>query len=88
MPTPGNAPRFGGSRARVSTDWHEGSTDLTNYLTRFVKDEAGAAGVEYGILVAAVAAGIIVAAFSIGDSVSAAFNFVDTKLSAECDPCS
>ena len=41
---------------------------MTNYLTRFVKDEAGAAGVEYGILVAAVAAGIIVAAFSIGDS--------------------
>lgn len=61
---------------------------MTNYLTRFVKDEAGAAGVEYGILVAAVAAGIIVAAFSIGDSVSAAFSFVDTKLSAECDPCS
>ena len=61
---------------------------MTNYLTRFVKDEAGAAGVEYGILVAAVAAGIIVAAFSIGDSVSAAFSFVDSKLRAECKPCS
>ena len=61
---------------------------MTNYLTRFVKDEAGAAGVEYGILVAAVAAGIIVAAFSIGDSVSGAFSFVDSTLTANCvSPC-
>ena len=53
---------------------------IRHYLTRFVQDEAGAAGVEYGILVAAVAAGIILAAFSIGEQVSAAFDFVDTEL--------
>jgi pilus assembly protein Flp/PilA len=59
---------------------------MTNYLTRFVKDEAGAAGVEYGILVAAVAAGIIVAAFSIGESVATAFKYVDSEL-GKCTPC-
>ena len=61
---------------------------MTNYLTRFVKDEAGAAGVEYGILVAAVAAGLIVAAFSIGEDVAGAFDFVADTLEANCtSPC-
>jgi pilus assembly protein Flp/PilA len=60
---------------------------IRNYLSRFAKDEAGAAGVEYGILVAAIAAGIIVAAFGIGESVSNAFNFVDSTISAECTNC-
>ena len=61
---------------------------IRHYLTRFMRDEAGAAGVEYGILVAAVAAGIIVAAFTIGDDVANAFEFVATTLNANCaSPC-
>jgi Flp pilus assembly pilin Flp len=57
---------------------------VRHYLTRFVKDEAGAAGVEYGILVAAIAAGIVVAAFAIGDSVQAAFEYTDTQITTGC----
>ncbi len=61
---------------------------IRHYLTRFVRDEAGAAGVEYGILVAAIAAGIIVAAFTIGEDVAAAFDFVATELETNCvSPC-
>jgi Flp pilus assembly pilin Flp len=57
---------------------------IRHYLTRFAKDEAGAAGVEYGILVAAIAAGIVVAAFSIGESVSNAFSYTDTQITTGC----
>ena len=61
---------------------------IRHYLTRFTRDETGAAGVEYGILVAAVAAGIIVAAFSIGADVANAFNYVSTRLNTFCvAPC-
>jgi pilus assembly protein Flp/PilA len=61
---------------------------VRHYLTRFMRDDAGAAGVEYGILVAAVAAGIIVAAFSIGADVANAFNFVSSTLNSQCkSPC-
>ena len=61
---------------------------IRHYLTRFMRDEAGAAGVEYGILVAAVAAGIIVAAFTIGEDVANAFQFVADTLDANCNsPC-
>jgi pilus assembly protein Flp/PilA len=61
---------------------------VRHYLTRFMRDDAGAAGVEYGILVAAVAAGIIVAAFSIGGDVANAFNFVANTLNSNCkSPC-
>ena len=62
--------------------------DIRQHLTRFLRDEVGAAGVEYGILVAAVAAGIIVAAFSIGADVANAFNFGSTTLQTNCkSPC-
>ena len=57
---------------------------MRDYLSRFLKDEAGAAGVEYGILVAAIAAGIVVAAFAIGDSVEAAFNYTKTQINTGC----
>lgn len=38
-------------------------------LRRLLRDETGAAGVEYGILLAAVSAGIIGVAFTIGEHV-------------------
>jgi Flp pilus assembly pilin Flp len=60
---------------------------IRHFLTRFAKDEAGAAGVEYGILVAAISAGIIVAAFAIGDRVEGAFDHVRDELVAGCTNC-
>jgi Flp pilus assembly pilin Flp len=63
---------------------------MRHYLTRLVKDEAGAAGVEYGILVAAISVGIVAVSFVIGGYVAAAFDevrdeFVKEGLPAEPD---
>jgi pilus assembly protein Flp/PilA len=45
-----------------------------------VRDEVGASGVEYGILVAAVAALIVALAFAIGNFIQGAFETVNTSL--------
>ena len=60
---------------------------IRQHLTSFAKDESGAAGVEYGILVAAVSVGIVALAFIIGGYVAAAFDtvrdeFVTNKMQA------
>jgi pilus assembly protein Flp/PilA len=56
---------------------------MHRYLNRFVKDEAGAAGVEYGILVAAISVGIVAVSFVLGGYVSAAFDTVRDEFVAE-----
>lgn len=71
----------------LSQDGFEGSTDYKRRtqmerLKRFLKDEDGASGVEYGILVAAVSALIVALAFSIGGKIQGAFNTVDTAIPA------
>lgn len=52
-------------------------------LMGFFKDEEGAAGVEYGILVAAVAALIIALIFAIGHFVQNAFSVVNSSFDAQ-----
>ena len=42
-----------------------------------MKDEEGAAGVEYGIMVAAIAAMIVAVAFAVGVKTQNGFNIVD-----------
>lgn len=49
-------------------------------LMNFFKEEEGASAVEYGILVAAVAAIIIVVALSVGSKTNNAFNATDTAM--------
>ena len=49
-------------------------------LMRFFKDEDGATAVEYGIMVAAIAAIIVATVYSIGGKVEAAFTTVDGAL--------
>jgi pilus assembly protein Flp/PilA len=49
-------------------------------IMNFFKDEEGATAVEYGIMVAAIAAIIVAVVFSVGDSVLGAFTAVDTAL--------
>ena len=46
---------------------------MRGFMSRFVKDESGAAAVEYGLLVAAIAAIIIVTVFFLGGYVEGAF---------------
>jgi pilus assembly protein Flp/PilA len=50
------------------------------WLTRFIKEDSGATAVEYGIMVAAIAAVIIAVVISIGGKVNNAFTTVDTAL--------
>lgn len=46
---------------------------MLNLVTRFIRDESGAAAVEYGLLVAAIAAIIILTVFYLGGYVEGAF---------------
>jgi pilus assembly protein Flp/PilA len=54
--------------------------DRVHTAYRRVKEEGGAAGVEYGILVAAIAAVIIAVVFAIGLKIKGAFDTVNTEL--------
>jgi Flp pilus assembly pilin Flp len=49
-------------------------------MNAFLKNDSGAAGVEYGILIAAISAVIIVIAMSVGEYVGGAFQAVETGL--------
>jgi Flp pilus assembly pilin Flp len=51
-----------------------------SWLARLARDEAGAAGIEYGLLVAAIAAAIVVTAYAIGGQVANAFNYTSKTL--------
>ena len=53
---------------------------LTGAIRRFVKDEDGAALVEYGILVALIAVVAIVVIATLGESIKAKFQEVVNKL--------
>ena len=50
------------------------------WLAKFVKEDSGATAVEYGIMVAAIAAVIIGAVIAIGKKMNTTFTTVDTKL--------
>jgi Flp pilus assembly pilin Flp len=58
------------ARGRVHTAWER------------VRDDRGAAGVEYGILVAAIAALIVVVAFAIGVLIRGRFEDVEAEIIA------
>ena len=49
-------------------------------LTRLAKDEEGATAVEYGLIVAAIAAIIVVLVFVIGGKVSKGFETVNSAM--------
>jgi len=51
-------------------------------LIGFFRDEEGATAVEYGLMVAAIAAVIVVVVFSIGTEINDAFQTVLTELQA------
>jgi pilus assembly protein Flp/PilA len=59
---------------------------MLHFMQRLVggrKDENGASAVEYGLLVAAIAALIVVAVFGIGKVVSKSFGDTCTKLNTQ-----
>jgi len=56
---------------------------MQGLLTRLWKEEDGATAVEYGIMVAAIAAVIITIVVSVGGQVNDAFTTVDTAMSTQ-----
>ena len=51
-------------------------------LLRFVKDDSGATAVEYGLMVAAIAAVVVGAVFTLGTYVKGAFSSTCTAISS------
>ncbi len=58
---------------------------MRDFLIRFVNNESGAATVEYGLLVAAIAAIIILTVFSLGGYVEGAFKATCTAFKSSSD---
>ncbi len=50
------------------------------WLAKFIKEDSGATAVEYGIMVAAIAAVIIGVVILVGGKVNDAFQTVDTEM--------
>ncbi len=55
---------------------------MMKHLKMFMKDEEGASAVEYGLLVALIAAAIILTVQSLGTTLDGVFGGVDSTLSA------
>ena len=50
------------------------------WVIKFLKEDSGATAVEYGIMVAAIAAVIVAVVISVGSSVNTAFSTVQTAM--------
>ncbi|QCI64949.1 Flp family type IVb pilin [Phreatobacter stygius] len=50
-------------------------------IARFLRDNSGATAMEYGLIIAALAAAIIVVMFSIGNKIKDMFVFIEGNLS-------
>jgi pilus assembly protein Flp/PilA len=53
---------------------------MKNLISRFVKDEAGATAIEYGLIATGIALAIIAAVNGLGTALSGTFNKVSTSL--------
>jgi len=51
-------------------------------INRILKDEAGATAIEYGLIAALIAVAAITAMGSLGNSLSATFNYVSGQMSS------
>lgn len=49
---------------------------LLSVVARFIHDEGGASAVEYGVLVALIAAAIVVIVFAVGQQIKEAFKLI------------
>jgi pilus assembly protein Flp/PilA len=53
---------------------------MTNFVSRFLKDESGATAIEYGLIVALIAVVIITAVTTLGTKLNTAFTAINSKL--------
>ena len=53
---------------------------MTTLVSRFIRDEAGATAIEYGLIMAGIALAIISAVNGVGTAISSKFTTVSTSL--------
>ena len=53
---------------------------MSNFMTRFLKDESGATAIEYGLIAALIAVVLVGALTAVGDSLTGAFEKVSTAV--------
>jgi pilus assembly protein Flp/PilA len=54
---------------------------MSNFITRFVKDESGATAIEYGLIAALIAVAIIAAVTLLGDNLDDLFRDIANNVS-------
>lgn len=54
---------------------------MSNFVTRFLKDESGATAIEYGLIAALIAVVLVTALKAVGDSLGGAFDKISTEVS-------
>jgi pilus assembly protein Flp/PilA len=55
-------------------------TVMTNFFSRFVKDDSGATAVEYGLIASLISIAAIAAFTSVGSKLSRTFGYIATQL--------
>ena len=63
------------------------NTNIFAGIQRFIRDEEGAAAVEYGLLAALIAVVVVVAVSSVGNRVCETFSTIATRLGGSPDAC-
>lgn len=53
---------------------------MSQFFSRFFKDESGATAIEYGLIAAGISVAIIAVVTTLGDSLNATFGEVDAAL--------
>jgi len=53
---------------------------MSNFVSRFLKDESGATAIEYGLIAALIAVVLVTALGTLGTNLSSTFNKVATKV--------
>jgi len=64
----------------AKTSQKQGEDSMLTNLKKLIKDEGGATAVEYGLIVAAIAAVIVTIVFSLGGKVKTAFSTVNSNM--------
>jgi pilus assembly protein Flp/PilA len=63
------------------------TSKLLDHVKHFIRDEEGAAAVEYGLLAALIAVVIVVAVSTVGNRVCETFRTIATKLGGTAPAC-
>ena len=53
---------------------------MSNFMTRFLKDESGATAIEYGLIAALIAVVLVGALTALGENLTASFEAISTAV--------